>query len=205
MAWYTSLDEQLKALRKDIWDLQEGQEPTPPTPGPEPPEPTPPTPTPPTPTPTPTPAEKIGFGESRHSFAPGECRIWEIVLTEHLKKFHLQVHNTSVPHQKRTVHLLVAKNRKPTIAEFMKTWFMSPSQYDRRLKMWIPAKPGAEHLYWRYNTGSAAELIQVKDLPIDGDKYYIMLYNPGYYDRRKKIFILGDKSVKNQRLIVAVF
>ena len=76
------------------------------------------------------------------------------------------------------MHLLVKQGGKPTIADFNLTWTMAPSDYDCGLGQWIPAKPGAEDLYWKYNTGSQSELVQIKE-PMASNTFYVMLYNNG--------------------------
>lgn len=197
MEWYgllqdamEELDEKLTGFRDDIIREIRKTEPTPPEPEPGPgPAPTPT----PTPTPTPIPTGKISTGQSLHNFDPYMCRIWELLPSRYEKTLYLAVSNTSQSMQPRTVHLLVAKNRRPTLDDFERTYGRAPSYYDRRLKVWLPSKKGVEDLYWRYNTGSQAEFIQIKDLVINGDKYYIMLYN------------YGEKSVRSQRLIISVF
>jgi hypothetical protein len=91
----------------------------------------------------------------------------------------IQVSNTpGSSDQPCTVHLLIKRGSKPTKADFEKTWKMSQSDYDCDLEQWIPAKPGAEDLYWKYNTGSQAELVKVKET-MESNTFYFMLYNNG--------------------------
>ena len=105
----------------------------------------------------------------------------------------IQIGNTSMANQKRTVHALIKRGTKPTIAEFDMTWEMSRSDYDCTSGQWIPAKPSsAKDLFWKYNTGSAGELVEIPE-PMASSTFYIMLYNN------------GSENVKDQRLIVTTY
>ncbi len=104
----------------------------------------------------------------------------------------IQVGNTSMPQQPRTVHLLVKRGKKPTVGEFKRTWGRPPSQYDARAKKWIPSKGGVKNLYWKYNTGSQGEFIEIAE-PMKANTFYIMLYNS------------GSRLVRNQRLTMKVY
>jgi hypothetical protein len=58
-------------------------------------------------------------------------------------------------------------------------------------EQWIPTKPpGAENLYWKYNTGSSAEFVEIAE-PMASNTFYIMLYNS------------GATTVLDQRLVVS--
>ena len=104
-----------------------------------------------------------------------------------------QVSNTPQSQELHTVHLLVKRGSKPTIADFERTWAMQiASHYDCGLGLWMPAKPGAENLYWNYNTGSQAEFVESNE-PMPLSTYYIMLYNN------------GTRSVRNQLLTLKIW
>ncbi|MFO8240704.1 MAG: hypothetical protein R6T90_06870, partial [Dissulfuribacterales bacterium] len=101
----------------------------------------------------------------------------------------IQLGNTSMADQPRTVHMLIKRGSKPTIKEFEMTWGMAPSDYDCGEGQWIPAKSSsAKDLYWKYNTGPQAEFVEIRE-PMESSTFYIMLYNS------------GSKNVKGQRLI----
>jgi hypothetical protein len=98
----------------------------------------------------------------------------------------IQVSNTSQPKQPHTVHMLIKRGSKPEIKDFNRTSEMAPSLYDCRLEKWIPAKPGAENLYWQY---SDTEFVEIGE-PMESNTFYIMLYNS------------GTSNVRDQRLMV---
>ena len=108
----------------------------------------------------------------------GQTRYFKFVACVPDCEHRIQVNNASQSDQPRTVHALVKRGSKPTIAEFERTWQMAPSQYDCTAEQWIPAKPGAENLYWKYNTGSQAEFVEIGE-PMESNTFYIMLYNNG--------------------------
>jgi hypothetical protein len=120
----------------------------------------------------------------------GQARYFRFTasVTDCLKP--IQLSNTSMADQPRTVHMLIKRGSKPTINEFEMTWGMEPSDYDCTLGQWIPAKPSsAKDLYWKYNIGPQAEFVEIRE-PMASNTFYIMLYNNGL------------RSVKDQRLIV---
>ena len=103
-----------------------------------------------------------------------------------------QISNTSQSSGPHTVHILVKRGSKPTMADFEKTSLMTPSHYKCAYGFWHPAKPGAENLYWNYNSGSCAEFVEFNE-PMDAFMFYVMFYNKGY------------RSVRNQRVILSIF
>ena len=131
-----------------------------------------------------------GFSDYNIYVGPGETLFYKIVAAVPLCIEPIQIINTPQSQQPHTVHLLVKLGSKPTIADFNRTWTMAQSNYDCGLGQWIPAKPGAEDLYWKYNVGSQGELVQINE-PRTSSTYYIMLYNN------------GTRSVRNQRLHVS--
>ena len=120
---------------------------------------------------------------------PYEAKYFKFTTTVSGCVYPIQVGNTSAGGEPRTVHLTIKRGSKPTVADFELTWGMAPSLYDCGLEEWIPAKPGAETLYWKYNTGPQAEFVEIGE-PMETDTYYIMLYND------------GAVGVNNQRLNV---
>ena len=125
-----------------------------------------------------------------YDVGPGQTRYFKFVAGVPDCQHRIQVNNAPQPNQPRTVHVLVKRGGKPTIAEFERTWEMAPSKYNCSLEQWRPAKPGAENLYWNYNTGSQAEYVEIGE-PMASNTFYIMLYNN------------GTSTVRNQRLIVS--
>ena len=126
-----------------------------------------------------------------YDIGAGQTRYFKFVASVPDCAHPIQVANTSRADQPRTVHLLVKRGSKPTIAEFNSTWQMAPSQYDCMAEQWIPTKPpGAENLYWKYNTGSSAEFVEIAE-PMASNTFYIMLYNS------------GATTVLDQRLVVS--
>ena len=113
-----------------------------------------------------------------YDIGAGQTRYFKFVASVPDCEHRIQVNNASQSDQPRTVHALVKRGSKPTIAEFERTWQMAPSQYDCTAEQWIPAKPGAENLYWKYNTGSQAEFVEIGE-PMESNTFYIMLYNNG--------------------------
>ena len=108
---------------------------------------------------------------------PGQTRYFKFVAGVSDCHYPIQVGNT--PDTPYRVHVLVKRGSKPTIADFERTWTMAQSQYNCRLEQWIPAKPaGAENFYWKYNTGSPAEFVQIGE-HMESQAFYIMLYNNG--------------------------
>ncbi|MBW1808579.1 MAG: hypothetical protein JRJ87_10330 [Deltaproteobacteria bacterium] len=122
-----------------------------------------------------------------YHFGPWETRYFSLVAEVTTCNTGIQVGNTGYSNQPHTVHLLIGRGCPPTIGDFERTWTMAPSQYDCTLEQWIPAKPGAENLYWKYNTGPQAEFVEIQE-PLDLQVFYIMLYN------------YGDQSVSSERL-----
>jgi len=152
----------------------------------------------PTPTPTPEPDDDddednvipdpsiigkittIATGHMKNYDMPaGRFRYFKFTGKVDDSKHPIQVANTSQSNQKHTVHALVKKGSRPTISDFKRTWNMEQSQ------------SGAGGLYWKYNTGTQAEFVEVKD-PTVSTTFYIMLYN------------FGAKYVSNQRLTLAI-
>ena len=122
----------------------------------------------------------ISSGHKKNYDMPaGRFRYFKFTGSVSDSKHPIQVVNTSQSNQKHTVHALVKKGSRPTIADFKRTWNMTQSQ------------SGAGGLYWKYNTGTQAELVEVKD-PTSSTTFYIMLYN------------FGAKYVSNQRLTLAI-
>jgi len=125
--------------------------------------------------------------EYREDIPAGQARYFRFTASVTDCKHPIQLNNTSMADQPRTVHMLIKRGSTPTKTEFEKTWGLAPSDYDCTLGQWIPAKP--ENLYWKYNTGSQAEFVEIRE-PMASNTFYIMLYNN------------GSRSVKDQRLIV---
>ena len=143
-------------------------------------------------TPPPPPDDSVTTVQSgktyRFDVGAGQTRYLKFVASVSDCLHPIQVSNTSTADQPRTVHALIKRGSKPTIAEFERTSQMSSSQYDCTVEQWIPAKPGAENLYWKYNTGSQAEFVEIAE-PMASNTFYIMLYNN------------GTRNVRDQRLI----
>lgn len=99
--------------------------------------------------------------------------------------YGIQLSNTPYPDQPHTVHLLVKRGSKPTISDFEKTWPLAPPKDG---KLW-------NGFSWKYNTGSAGELIEITDPPEDLSDvtFYVMLYND------------GDRDVKQQRISLTIY
>ena len=108
----------------------------------------------------------------------GRFRIFKFAASIADIKYPIQIGNTPKSNQKHTVHALIKKGSRPTIADFKRTWNMEQSQ------------SGAGGLYWKYNTGSQAEFIEITE-PMEINTFYILLYN------------YGAKNVRSQRLTLA--
>ena len=119
------------------------------------------------------------------SVGPGETVFFKLVAGVSDCEYPIYVASTPQSRQPFTVHVLVKRGSKPTISDFERTWIMSPSMYDCDLGQWIPAKPGAEDLYWHYNIGPQTELLHIKE-PIESNTFYIMLYNSGRSEVRNQ-------------------
>ena len=127
-------------------------------------------------------AKTVTSGHSSlYDIGAGQTRYFKFVAGVSDCQNPIQVGSAPGADQPRTVHLLIKRGSQPTIADFERTWTMAPSQYDCTTKQWIPAKPGAENLYWNYNTGSQTEYVQIKE-PMESNTFYIMLYNSGTRD-----------------------
>jgi hypothetical protein len=126
-----------------------------------------------------------------YDLAPWGTRFFKFVSDVPSCTQSIQVSNTpGSSDEPCTVHLLIKRGGKPTIAEFESTWEMPASHYDCDLEKWIPTKdPSAEDLYWKYNTGPHAEFVKVNE-PMGSYTFYIMLYNA------------GGEAVNNQYLTV---
>ena len=135
-----------------------------------------------------------GFIDYNISVGPGQTLFFKFDCPVIVDCLHgWQVGNTPGSDQPRTVHLLVKRGSKPTMADFDLTWAMGiSSHYDCGLGQWQPAKPGAENLYWNYNTGSQAEFVEMNE-PMGAYTFYIMLYNN------------GTKSIRSQRLTLKIW
>ena len=86
----------------------------------------------------------------------------------------IQLSNTPYADQPRTVHLLVKRGAVPTVNEFNETWKIG--------------RANGPNLYYKYNTGSQAEFVEIMDSLDTPQWYYVMLYNN------------GDRAVRYQRL-----
>lgn len=95
-----------------------------------------------------------------------------------------QASNTSQSTAPHTVHMLIKRGGKPTLDDFESTWGI-PSQSG------CFSADSAVELFFKYNTGSQAEFVEVLGY-MEAAWYYIMLYNA------------GDESVSNQRLILSL-
>ncbi len=113
-----------------------------------------------------------------YSLGAGERKYFKIVAGVPDCDHPIQVSNTpGSSNQPCTVHLLIKRGSKPTIADFERTWKMSQSQ------------SSFGGLYWKYNTGSQAEFVEISK-PMESGTFYFMLYNS------------GTKAVQQQRLTV---
>ncbi|MBW2081205.1 MAG: hypothetical protein JRI27_09650 [Deltaproteobacteria bacterium] len=65
----------------------------------------------------------------------GQTRYFKFVASVSDCVYPIQVGNTSMADQPRTVHALVKRGSKPTIADFNRTWEMAPSDYDCTLTL----------------------------------------------------------------------
>ena len=110
----------------------------------------------------------------------GQFRYFKFVAGVPDCQHPIQVINTPKADQPRTVHLLVKRGSKPTIDDFNRTWEMDQSL------------SGAGDLYWKYNTGSQAELVEITE-PMESNTFYIMLYNN------------GTRTVSDQRLTLSYY
>jgi hypothetical protein len=102
----------------------------------------------------------------------------------------IQIGNTPQSQEPHTVHLLIKRGSKPTIENFEWLIQVGSSIYDCGDARYYPAKPaGSEDYFWRFNTGSSGEFVEIRE-PLATNTFYIMLYNN------------GTRSVRNQRLTI---
>jgi hypothetical protein len=123
-------------------------------------------------TPTTTPDDSVTTVESGHmdhyDVGRGQTRYFKFVASV-FDNQPIIVISTPGSSQPRTVHILVKRGGKPSIADFNDTWDLSYSM----------AGSGVyEDLYWYYSTGSAGEMVKIST-PTEENTYYVMMYNAG--------------------------
>jgi hypothetical protein len=126
------------------------------------------------------------------NFSPGEVKFYKFFCPTTVDILDgWQISNTAQSQERKTVHILVKRASKPTMADFRSTWIMAPSYYQFDMGIWIPSKGDFNDCYWRYNTGSAAEFVEFNE-PMGPYMFYVMLFNDGI------------RSIRNQRVILSI-
>lgn len=122
---------------------------------------------------------------------PGQTLFFKIVASVSDCVRPIQIGNAPQSQEPHTTHLVIKRESKPTIADFEWLIQIGSSVYDCGDARYYPAKPaGTEDLFWRFNTGSVGEFVEIRE-PLAINTFYIMLYNS------------GTRSVRNQRLTIS--
>ena len=124
-----------------------------------------------------------GFQDFRIRIGPEETLFYKFVAAVTDPSQPIIVISTPGSDQPHTVHILVKRGSKPTIAEFEMTWLLSPS---------LSGTGIYADLYWYYSTGSAGEMVKISEV-VGERTYYIMMYN------------MGRASVRNQQLTLSYY
>jgi hypothetical protein len=124
-----------------------------------------------------------------YDFTPGQTRFWKFVsYVPEGCQYPIQIGNTPQSQEPHTTRLVIKRGSKPTIEDYEWLATLGSSTYDCGDGQYYPPKPpGSEDFFWRFNTGSGGEFVEIFE-PMESYTFYIMFYNS------------GEESVNNQRL-----